>query len=131
MRFANLSENSQNVLGIAAAESKMLDHFYIGTEHLFNGFCKVDDDLIKKVFEKFDIDPLIRKEIRAKIGMGNGSPWGSEMIFTPRINHTFKMAAEIAKIYKMHFIEPIHLLLALLRGGDGVAVRTFKEKVMI
>lgn len=128
MLFGNLSENAQKVLIIAASESKMLNHFYIGTEHLFNGFCKVEDETIRGVFEEFNIDPLIRRELRARVGVGNGPAWGNEMLFTPRTHNIAKKTDEFAKTYQIARIEPIHLMLALLKGGDGVAVRMLKDK---
>ena len=128
MLFGNLSEDSQKVLAIGVAESQMLNHFYIGTEHIFIGLCKVEGEAIRRVFEEFNIDPLIRREIRAKAGMGNGPAWGNEMILTPRVQNISKIADECAKTYQIPRIEPIHLLLALLRGGDGIAVRMLKDK---
>src|SRR4030065_2962127 len=128
MLFGNLSESSQKVLAIGAAESQVLNHFYIGTEHLFIGLCKLEDNAIRSVFEEFNIAPIIRREVRARAGMGNGPAWGDEMIFTPRAHNISKRADEIARTYQISQIEPVQLLLALLRGGDGVAVRMLRDK---
>lgn len=128
MLFENLSENSQKVLAIAAEESQMLNNFYIGTEHLFTGLCKVEDETIRGIFEEFNIDPLIRRELRARVGRSGSPAWGNETIFTPRVHNISKIADEIARTYQIPRIEPIHLLLAILRGGDGMAVRMLKDK---
>jgi len=128
MLFGNFSESSQNVLRMAAAESKMLNHFYLGTEHLFIGLCKVDDEPIRRIFEQFAIDPLIRREIRAKVRVAGDLARMNEMIFTPRVHAISKIADEMARAYQIPQIEPLHLFLALLRGGDRVVVRMLKSK---
>jgi ATP-dependent Clp protease ATP-binding subunit ClpC len=128
MLLGNLSENAEKVLAIAAGESEVMNHFYIGTEHLFIGLCKVEDMAIKEIFQEFNIDPRLRRELRARVGEGSNPVWGKEMILTPRVRNISKIAEEIAKTYRARQLEPIHLLLALLRGGDGVAVRMLKEK---
>lgn len=128
MLFGNLSHSLKKVFALAAAESQMMNHYYIGTEHLFNALCKTDDEVIREVFKEYDIDPLIRREIRASVGMGSEPVWGKEIIFTPRVNKISKVNDWMVKNYQLPTVEPIHLLLALLRGGDGVAVRLLKSK---
>lgn len=128
MSLVTLSEKSQNVLKIAAIESQRLNHYYIGTEHLFIGLCKIEDMVIKEIFDEFNIDPLIRGEIRAKIGTGGIPIWGHKMIFTPRVNKILKIANEIAKTYQPSKVEPAYLLLSLLKAGEGISVRVLKEK---
>jgi len=127
MLFGNLSESSQKVLTIAAAESRMLKHFYVGTEHIFIGLCKAGDASVDDIFREFSIDPLIRRELRARAGMGDGVASGNEMIFTPRAQSIWKLANETARRYRISQIEPLHLLLALLMAGDGVALRMLKD----
>lgn len=128
MLFGKLSSDAKKVLAVAAAESQAMNHLYIGTEHLFIGLCESDNELISKVFERLHIDPLIRREIRAKVGRGNGSAWGDEVIFTPRAYSVSKIAEQIILKYSSPSVEPIHILLAVLKAGDGVAVRMLKQK---
>lgn len=128
MLFGKLSPDSRKVLAVAAAESQAMNHLYIGTEHLFIGLCESDNGLILKAFERLDIDPLIRREIRARVGRGNGSAWGDEVIFTPRAYNVSKIAEQIALKHSSPNVEPIHILLAVLMAGDGVAVRLLRQK---
>lgn len=128
MSLSNLSDRSKEVLSLAAHESKMMNHFYIGTEHLFNAFCKVDDDLVKSLLSEFNIDPLLRRELREKIGVSNRLPWDNEIFFTPRVQNISRIAAKIAGTYQFDNIEPAHLLLGLLKAGDGTVIRLLKEK---
>lgn len=128
MPLLNLSENSETVLRIASMESRILNHFYIGTEHLFIGLCKIEDVMLKEIFENININPLIRRELRGKISIGIGPPRSNKMIFTPRVNNIFKIANETTRTYQAQKVEPIYLLLSMLKGGDGVAVRMLKDK---
>ena len=130
MIFGNISPSAQNVLEVAVGESRFFNHYYIGTEHLFIGLCKVSDPEVNEVFQEFGIDPLIRRELRACMGPGIGQEpvWGKEIILTPRVQQISKCAEGIATTCRLAMVEPIHLLLALLLSGDGVAVRLLKDK---
>jgi ATP-dependent Clp protease ATP-binding subunit ClpC len=124
----NLSEKTQVVMAMAAAEAEAMKQFYIGTEHIFIGLCKIDDEAVREVFTAFNINPLIRNEIRSRVSKRSASVWGRELLMTPRVNALSKIILELIKTYQFPEIEPLHVFLALLRAGDGVVVRLLQER---
>lgn len=128
MNLENFSEECQKILSGAVAESKYGNQFYLGTEHIFIALCKTNDEEVKEIFRSYNINPLLRREVREATGSGTGTFWGKEILFTPRVNKILSRAEEICFTNKLEKIEPIHLFLALLQGGDGVAVRVLKSK---
>lgn len=128
MFLGNLSQNSQHLLKMALTEADFLNHFYLGTEHLFIALCKTDDQMIQSIFGQFSIDPLIRREIRESIMVGESTKPEGDIVLTPRLNHVLETAEDFRKGNQLSATEPIHLFLALLQAGDGVAVRMLRKK---
>ena len=80
-----LSTGAEQVLALATQEAAFLRHYYLGTEHLFNGLCKAEDDLLTAVFTKANVDPLVRRQIRQYQGRGPGLQSGEQISITPRM----------------------------------------------
>lgn len=128
MRTGNLSRGSEEIMALAAKESGLMNHFYIGTEHLFNALCRTEDEHVRSLFSEFNVDPLLRRELRRRTGASGKLPSKGEVFFTPRAQKISKIAALSAGRYQFECIEPVHLLLGLLKAGDGTAVRMLKDK---
>ena len=126
--LAGLSEDTQRVMAIAVAESQRLNHYYLGTEHIFIGLCKIEDHALVKVIERYhvDLEDLIQK-MEEVIGLGSDPSWGHQMLITPRSSTVIRLAEEIARNYRALEVQPIHLLLALAVEGEGIPIRTLAQ----
>ena len=128
--FANLSDRALEALAIASQESQQAKHYYVGTEHMFIGLCKVEDPVISKAMQACGLDPAIwRRRVRASLSPGGADPpWGKRIIVTPRSDRVTRIADKIAKRANSEHVEPSHLLLAMLMEGDGIPVRLLEKE---
>ncbi|HAY21720.1 MAG TPA: hypothetical protein DCY27_06055 [Desulfobacterales bacterium] len=122
-RAYNFSPGAERVLELALHESLYQQHHFIGTEHLFIGLCKCQDDLVVRVLAQDKIDLTIRRVIRQVLIPGSRPSRGVRITFTPRVHHLFRLSQECAQSHGARQVAPIHLLAGLLKAGDGLAVR--------
>lgn len=125
-RIPNFSTASEHIMDLAIQESRLQQHHFIGTEHIFNALCKAEDKVVLDTLACANIDPLIRRQIREALISGTSDVSVDQMIFTPRVNRLLKKSQELARVGGVA-IEPIHLLVGLLQAGDGVAVRLLRH----
>jgi len=125
--FDKFSERSAEVFVNAQEEAKELGHSYVGTEHILLAILKLNESSLKAILENHGINySRIRNEIISIVGMGmRGFIMSPQM--TPRAKRVTELAYEEAKRLGEEKIEPEHLLLGILREGEGIAVHILKK----
>lgn len=124
----NFTPRSQQVLALARKEAAQFNHNYVGTEHLLLGLIKLGQGVAVNVLQKMGLDlDTVRKTIENQVGVGTGSPKSPLSIpYTPRVKKVLALAAKEAKALNHSYIGTEHILLGLLREGEGVAARILK-----
>ncbi len=129
MIFGRFTEKARKVISLAQEEAKKLDHNYVGTEHLLLGLIKEGSGVAAKVLKKNELNAEdISQEIKDIIGKGKASS-ADNLPFTPRTKKVLNLALEEAHKLGHNYIGTEHLLLGLLREGEGVAARVLKDKI--
>jgi len=119
-RFNKFTERARKVLHLAQEEAQRLHHNYIGTEHLLLGLVREGEGIAAKVLTSFGVDlDQVRKAVEDIIGRGDRIVLG-EIGLTPRAKKVIEFAFDEAKRLNHHYIGTEHLLLGLLREGEGI-----------
>jgi ATP-dependent Clp protease ATP-binding subunit ClpC len=117
------TERARRAVVLAQEESQRLGNNYIGTEHLLLGIISEGESSAAKVLESMGVSlAKVRSEVEAIVGIGK-SVVHSEMVFTPRAKRVVELAFEEARRMNNNYVATEHLLLGLIREGDGVAGR--------
>jgi ATP-dependent Clp protease ATP-binding subunit ClpC len=125
--FERFTERSRRVVVLAQEESRMLDHNYIGTEHLLLGLIHERDGIAAQAIESTGLTlAAARSEVEAMIGRGVSTPAG-HIPFTPRAKKVLELALREALALKKTYIGPEHILLGLIREGDGVGAQILER----
>jgi ATP-dependent Clp protease ATP-binding subunit ClpC len=121
--FERFTDRARRVVVLAQEEAGMLDHHYIGTEHVLLGLIHEGEGVAAQALESLGIslEPA-RQQVAQIIGRGQKPPSGA-VPFTPRAKKALELALREALILGDNFIGTEHILLGLLREGDGVAVQ--------
>src|SRR2546421_12278350 len=126
--IGNLSESAVDAMTIVTAESQRFSQYYVGTEHLFIGLCKVNDPALAKAFQEAGFDPVYwRRKVRAAISVAGASAAGENIDLTPRCKKVAKIAERIARRQATEKVGPSHLFLAMLAEGEGIPVRIMRS----
>jgi ATP-dependent Clp protease ATP-binding subunit ClpC len=120
-RFEKFSERARRVLTIAQEEARNLNHSYIGTEHILLGLVREEEGVAARVLVNLGIGlSKVRSAVEFIIGRGE-KPGTSETGLTPRAKKVIELAIDEARQMGHNYIGTEHLLLGLLREGEGVA----------
>jgi excisionase family DNA binding protein len=120
-RFDRFTKRARHVLTLAQEEARRFQHTYIGTEHLLLGLIREEEGIASQVLRNLGIEvEQVRQAIEAIIGRGDRIVLG-EVGLTPRAKKVIEFAVDEARRLKHHFIGTEHILLGLLREGDGIA----------
>ncbi len=120
-RFEKFSERARRVLTIAQEEARKLNHSYIGTEHILLGLVREEEGAAARVLTNLGIGlGKIRSAVEFIIGRGD-KPGTGETGLTPRAKKVIELAIDEARQLGHNYIGTEHLLLGLLREGEGVA----------
>ncbi|MTI69433.1 MAG: ATP-dependent Clp protease ATP-binding subunit [Firmicutes bacterium] len=124
--FGRFTERAQKVIILAQEEAKSMKHNYVGTEHLLLGLVKEGEGVAAKALENLGIDlDNLKKQIIEKIGYGNTK---EELLgFTPRTKKVFELSFIEARNLGHNYVGTEHLLLGLVKEGEGVAAITLKS----
>ena len=121
--FERFTERSRRVVVLAQEEARMLDHNYIGTEHLLLGLIHEGDGIAAQAIESAGLSlDVARVEVERMIGRGGSAPYG-HIPFTPRAKKVLELALREALALKKSYIGPEHILLGLIREEDGVGAQ--------
>ena len=115
------SERAQVVLVEAQQESQNFKHGYIGTEHVLLGILKENGYAGQLLAGKGINMEKVRKMTEDYLGFGDDEVSNGEMLLTPRAKRLFDDSLDIARKYGHSFINPEHILMALIDEGEGVA----------
>src|SRR5207249_3858826 len=120
-RFDKLTERARRVLSLAQEEAQRFNHNYIGTEHLLLGLVREGDGLAAKVLSNLGVElNKVRSAVEFIIGRGD-RPTTGEVGLTPRAKKVIELAVDEARRLNHHYIGTEHLLLGLVREGEGIA----------
>ena len=120
-RFEKFSERARRVLSLAQEEAQRFNHNYIGTEHLLLWLVRENEGTAAKVLGGLGIElNKIRSAVEFIIGKGDTAASG-EIGLTPRAKKVIELAVDEARRLNHHYIGTEHLLIGLMREGEGVA----------
>jgi len=121
-RFEKFSERARRVLTLAQEEAQHLNHSYIGTEHILLGLVREEEGVAAKVLTNLGVNlSKVRSAVEFIIGRGE-KPSSGQLGLTPRAKRAIELAIDEARYLSHNYIGTEHLLLGLLRGGEGVEV---------
>ena len=120
-RFDKFTERARRVLTLAQEEAQRFNHNYIGTEHLLLGLVREGDGVAAKVLANLGVElSKVRSAVEFIIGRGDRAVLG-EIGLTPRAKKVIELAVDEARRLNHHYIGTEHLLLGLVREGEGIA----------
>jgi ATP-dependent Clp protease ATP-binding subunit ClpA len=119
--FERFTDQARRVMDLAQEESRLLSHSYLGTEHLLLGLIHEGDGVAAQALESLGVDlAAARQQVREIIGQGKPAPV-TRTPFTPRVKRVLGLARREALAMGDSEIGPGHILLGLIREGEGVA----------
>ncbi len=125
-KFDRFTKRARRVLSLAQEEAQRLNHNYIGTEHLLLGLVREENGVAVRVLRELGVDPRqVRERVERTVGRGQRAMYG-KLSLTPRTKRVIELAVDEARRLGHHYIGTEHLLLGLVREGEGVAVDVLK-----
>lgn len=120
----NFTPRAQQVLALARNEADRFNHNFVGTEHVLLGLIAFNEGVAVNVLRKLGLDlESLRKEIETQVGIGPDQKMIGDIPYTPRVKKVLALADKERKALNHTYVGTEHLLLGLLREGDGVAAR--------
>jgi hypothetical protein len=121
--FERFTDRARRVVVLAQEEAKMLDHDYVGTEHILLGLIHEGEGVAAKALESLGISlDAVRQQVEEIIGRGQQAPSG-HLPFTPRAKKVLELSLRESLQLGHDYIGTEHILLGLIREGDGVAAQ--------
>jgi ATP-dependent Clp protease ATP-binding subunit ClpC len=125
--FERFTDRARRVVVLAQEEARMLNHDYIGTEHILLGLIHEGDGVAARAIESLNISLAdVRRQIEEIIGKGQTSPTG-HIPFTPRAKKVLEFSLREALELGHNYIGTEHILLGLVREGEGVAAQVLER----
>ena len=119
--FERFTDRARRVVVVAQEEARLLKHSYIGTEHLLVALVYEDEGVAAKALGQLGISlDAVRAEVREIVGQGDSAPSG-HVPFTPRAKKVLELSLREALELGHNYIGTEHMLLGLVREGEGVA----------
>jgi len=123
----NFTPRAQQVLALARKEADRFNHNYVGTEHLLLGLIKLGQGVAVNVLQKMGLDlETVRMEVEKQVGSGGDQKMVGNIPYTPRVKKVLALAGKEAKALNHSYVGTEHILLGLLREGEGVAARVLR-----
>jgi len=124
----NFTPRAQQVLQLARKEADRFNHNYVGTEHILLGLIKLGQGVAVNVLQKMGLDlETVRMEVEKQVGSGPETKMVGNIPYTPRVKKVLALAGKEAKSLQHSYVGTEHVLLGLLREGEGVAARVLKN----
>src|SRR5579863_3329754 len=121
--YERFTDRARRVVVLAQEEARMLNHNYIGTEHILLGLISEGEGVAAKALESLGISlEAVRQQVEEIIGTGSSSPQG-HIPFTPRAKKVLELSLREALQLGHNYIGTEHILLGLIHEGDGVAAQ--------
>jgi ATP-dependent Clp protease ATP-binding subunit ClpC len=125
-KMERFTQRARRVLSLAHEEAERLHHNYIGTEHLLLGLIREEGGVAGRVLRELGLEPSRVKEMVERLtGIGRHS--GGRIELAPGTEHVIQMAVEEARRMGHHYIGTEHLLLGLIRQGEGVGIDVLRR----
>jgi ATP-dependent Clp protease ATP-binding subunit ClpC len=126
--FERFTQPARQVVVLAQQEAVGFGHNYLGTEHILLGLLRYEDGIPARVLRSYGVGvDEVRAQVSQIIGRGEGGA-GGQIPFTPRAKKVLELSMREAKEMGHGYIGTEHILLGLLREGEGVAVRILAER---
>ena len=124
----NFTPRAQQVLALARKEADRFHHNYVGTEHILLGLINLGQGVAVNVLQKMGLDlQTVRSAVEKQVGTGPESKPSGNIPYTPRVKKVLALAGKEAKALNHSYVGTEHILLGLLREGEGVAARVLKS----
>lgn len=121
-RFDKFTERARKVLSLANDEAAHMKHNYIGTEHILLGLVRENEGVAARILADMGMDlPKTRAAVEFIIGRGE-RPAQEEIDLTPRAKRVIELSFDEARRVNHHYIGTEHILLGLIREGDGIGI---------
>ncbi len=125
--FERFTDRARRVVVLAQEEARMLNHNYIGTEHILLGLIHEGEGVAAKALESMNISlEAVRQQVEEIIGQGQAAPTG-HIPFTPRAKKVLELSLREALQLGHNYIGTEHILLGLIREGEGVAAQVLQK----
>ncbi|MDR0945376.1 MAG: ATP-dependent Clp protease ATP-binding subunit [Bifidobacteriaceae bacterium] len=122
--FERFTDRARRVIVLAQEEARLLNHNYLGTEHILLGLIHEGEGVAAKALESMGISlEAVRAQVQDIIGEGQQAPSGSHIPFTPRAKKVLELTLREALQLGHNYIGTEHILLGLIREGEGVAAQ--------
>jgi ATP-dependent Clp protease ATP-binding subunit ClpC len=118
---------AQQALMLARKEADRLNHTFVGTEHVLLSLISFEGVALNVLKELGVNSETVRIEVEKSIGEGPGHKMSGDILFTPRVKTVLSLAAKESRGLNHTYVGTEHILLGLLREGDGVAARVLKN----
>ncbi len=124
----SFTPRAQQVLALARKEADRFNHNFVGTEHLLLGLIKLGQGVAVNVLQKMGLDlETVRTEVEKEVRTGAEQKVTGNIPYTPRVKKVLSLAGKEAKALNHTYVGTEHILLGLLREGDGVAAKVLKN----
>lgn len=124
----NFTPRAQQVLQLARKEADRFNHGYVGTEHLLLGLIALGQGVAVNVLQRMGVElETVRLEVEKAVGVGPETKTVGNVPFTPRVKKVLALAGSEARALNHSYVGTEHILLGLLREGEGVAARVLKN----
>ena len=120
----NFTPRAQQVLALSRKEADRFNHNYIGTEHVLLGLIKLGQGVAVSVLQRMGLElDQVRHEVEKEVGKGPDNKSVGNIPYTPRVKKVLNLANKEAKSLNHSYVGTEHILLGLLREGEGMAAR--------
>ncbi|SEH00613.1 ATP-dependent Clp protease ATP-binding subunit ClpC [Nonomuraea solani] len=125
--FERFTDRARRVVVLAQEEARMMNHNYIGTEHILLGLIHEGEGLAALVLEDCGVElDLVRAFVEREVGRGAKSP-GGHIPFTPRAKKVLELSLREALQLRHNYIGTEHILLGLIKEGEGLAAQALVD----
>src|SRR5580693_8376265 len=126
--MSDFTPRGQQVLALARQEAERFNHNYVGTEHLLLGLIKLGQGVAVNVLQRMGLDlEGVRMEVEKHVGPHPEAKMIGNIPYTPRVKKVLALAGKEAKALNHSYVGTEHILLGLLREGEGIAARVLKS----
>jgi hypothetical protein len=126
--FERFTDKARRVVVLAQEEARMLDHNYIGTEHILLGLVREGEGVAARAIQALGVSlEEVRGDVQEIIGRGESAPRG-HIPFTPRAKKVLELSLREALQLGHNYIGTEHILLGLVREGEGVAAQVLQKR---
>ena len=125
--WERFTERAKHVVSAAREEATRLGSEYVRTEHVLLGLCREPDGIAAKALESLGVDiDALALEIEQQVQRGNAVASSEEIAFTPRAKKVLELAVEEARRHNHSYIGTEHILLGLVKEGEGIAAKVLQ-----